>query len=144
MGLFKGHFNSLLVSTDTHWKAFGIPPSCNILIFAFLRILTTYQVTVTVILRWHIPWLAVAGFASAACCLNPTGLRFIAFSYCPPLLRCTPSFFVLTLWLNTPQPYFLVHVDCTMNAQPRTKQELTVKIHMLWTWTILPNMKTHR
>lgn len=30
MGLFKGHFNSLLVSADIHWKALGIPPSCSI------------------------------------------------------------------------------------------------------------------
>lgn len=93
MGLFKGHFNSLLVSTDTHWKAFGIPPSCNILIFTFLRTLTACQVTVTMILCWHIPRLAVAGLAHAVCCPNSMSLRFIAFSYYPPLLRPTLSFF---------------------------------------------------
>lgn len=103
-GLFNGRFNSLLVSTDTHWKAFGIPPSCNILIFAFLRILTMYQVTVTVILRWHI---LLTHSVVGSCWICPCNL--LSKSQRPEiyylfLLPASPwaysLSFVLTLWIH--------------------------------------------
>lgn len=91
--------------------ALGIAPSCYISIFSFLRFLTIYQVTATILFS-NIPLLAVVRYDSVACS-DPITFWFIDFS---SLCCCfsTEQIFFLLIMLQIPvtrmAPSFLSYI----------------------------------
>ena len=85
--------------------ALGIAPSCCISIFSFLRFLTIYQVTATILFS-NIPLLAVVrydsvacsdpfwfiDFSSLCCCFSTEQIFFLLIMLQIPIMRMAPSF----------------------------------------------------
>lgn len=108
MGAFNGLVLYIsLVWADTHSMVLGRALSCFISIFAFLRFLTIYQVTATILFS-SIPLLAVVRYGSIACA-GPITFWFIDFSSLCCCFSTKHIFFLLIVLQECPLHFFHIH-----------------------------------